>query len=231
MPTLKPLLLAGGHSSRMGTRKELLRVVGDVPLFVHLLIILREASPESDVVFLSLHDHDSLKAIANDRHITAVAHNQLILNRGTTTFPVHVVYDGPGVPSEHDSTGGIGPAAGLLAAHHQDEAASWLVVACDYPFISVAALAQLRGEWTAPVTCFENRDGFCEPLLSIWSPDALRALKENIRNGILGPSAVVRRLRGKMIRPHEERWIFNVNTPADLEVASSHMKTKPQVSP
>ncbi|GAQ03983.1 hypothetical protein ALT_1304 [Aspergillus lentulus] len=228
MPTLKPLLLAGGHSSRMGTRKELLRVVDDVPLFVHLLIILREACPESEAVFLSLRDHDSLKVIANDRHITAVAHNQLILNRGTTTFPVHVVYDGPGVPSEHDSTG-IGPAAGLLAAHHLDDSASWLVVACDYPFISVAALSQLRCAWTAPVTCFENRDGFYEPLLSIWSPEALRALKGNVQNGILGPSAVVKRLHGKTIRPNKESWIFNVNTRADLELASN-MEGKPQVS-
>ncbi|GFF23030.1 conserved hypothetical protein [Aspergillus udagawae] len=228
MPVLKPLLLAGGHSSRMGIRKELLRVVGDVPLFVHLLSILREACPESDVVFLSLHDHDSLKAIENDRHITAVTKNQLILTHGATTFPVHVVYDGPGVPNKHDSTG-IGPAAALLAAHHQDESAHWLVVACDYPFISVAALSQLRCEWAEPVICFQNRDGFCEPLLSVWSPEALRVLKENIQNGILGPSAVVKRLRGKTIRPRDEKWIFNVNTPADLELASN-MEAKPQAS-
>jgi molybdopterin-guanine dinucleotide biosynthesis protein A len=228
MAIFKPLLLAGGHSSRMGTRKELLRIVDDVPLFVHLLIVLHEACPESEVVFLSLRDRDSLEAIENDRHITTVTNNQLILNHGTTTFPVHVVYDGPGVPSEHDSTG-MGPAAGLLAAHHQDETAHWLVVACDYPFISVAALSQLRREWTAPVICFENRDGFCEPLLSIWSPEALRALEENIQNGILGPSAVVKRLRGKKIRPLEERWIFNVNTPADLELASN-MEGKRQVN-
>lgn len=200
MSTLKPLLLAGGHSSRMGTRKELLRVAGDVPLFVHLLIILHEACPESEVVFLSLRDHNSLKAIENDRHITAVPDNRLILTNGTTTFPVHVVYDGPGVPSEHDSAG-IGPGAGLLAAHHQDQSAHWLVVACDYPFISTAALSQLRREWTAPVTCFENRDCFCEPLLGIWSPEALRALRQNIQDGILGPSAVVRSSRGKTIRP------------------------------
>ncbi|KAF4214791.1 hypothetical protein CNMCM8980_000051 [Aspergillus fumigatiaffinis] len=192
MPTLTPLLLAGGHSSRMGTRKELLRVVGDVPLFVHLLVILREACPESEDVFLSLRDHDSLKAIEDDRHITTVTDNRLNLTHGAITFPVHVVYDGPGVPCEHDSTG-IGPAAGLLAAHYQEEIAHWLVVACDYPFISVAALSQLRGEWTAPVTCFENRDGFYD------------------------------------LRPHEERWIFNVNTPADLELASN-MEAKPQAS-
>ncbi|KAF7173899.1 hypothetical protein CNMCM6106_008003 [Aspergillus hiratsukae] len=228
MPTLKPLLLAGGQSSRMGTRKELLRVVSDIPLFVHLLIVLREACLESEVVFLSLRDHDSLKAIENNRHITAVTNNQLILNHGATTFRVHVVYDGPGVPSEHDSTG-IGPAAGLLAAHHEDESAHWLVVACDYPFISVAALSQLRREWTPPVICFENKDGFCEPLLSIWSPEALPALEDNIQNGILGPSAVVKRLRGKMIQPREEKWIFNVNTPADLELASN-MEVTPQES-
>ncbi|RHZ47824.1 hypothetical protein CDV55_100802 [Aspergillus turcosus] len=211
----------------MGTRKELLRVVDDVPLFVHLLIVLREACPESEVVFLSLRDHDSLKAIENDRHIT-VANNQLILNHGATTFPVHVLYDGPGVPSEYDNTG-IGPAAGLLAAHHQDESAHWLVVACDYPFISVAALSQLRREWAVPVICFENKDGFCEPLLSIWSPEALRTLEENIQKAILGPSSVVKRLRGKTIRPLEERWIFNVNTPADLELASN-MEAKSQAS-
>ncbi|KAF4281775.1 hypothetical protein CNMCM8689_000211 [Aspergillus fumigatus] len=116
MSTLKPLLLAGGHSSRMGTRKELLRVAGDVPLFVHLLIILHEACPESEVVFLSLRDHNSLKAIENDRHITAVPDNRLILTNGTTTFPVHVVYDGPGVP------------ANMTAPALAQEPACWLLI-------------------------------------------------------------------------------------------------------
>ncbi|RHZ46610.1 molybdenum cofactor guanylyltransferase [Aspergillus thermomutatus] len=229
MALLKPLLLAGGHSSRMGTRKELLHVVGDVPLFIHLLIILRKACPESEVVFLSLRDLDSLKAIENDRRITAITNNQLILNHGAVTFHVHVVYDSSGVSSEHDSTE-IGPAAGLLAAHHEDESAHWLVVACDYPFISVAALSQLRREWTAPVTCFQNKDGLCEPLLSIWSPGALQALGQNIQNGILGPSAVVKRMRGQMIRPREEKWVFNVNTRADLELASNMREAKPRAS-
>jgi molybdopterin-guanine dinucleotide biosynthesis protein A len=63
----------------------------------------------------------------------------------------------------------IGPAASLLAAHAHDADPHWLVLACDYPLVTVEALRQLREEFEELVTCFVNRDGFVEPLAAAWA--------------------------------------------------------------
>jgi molybdopterin-guanine dinucleotide biosynthesis protein A len=63
----------------------------------------------------------------------------------------------------------IGPAAGLLAAHAHDADTHWLVLTCDYPFVTVEALRQLCEEFEEPVTCFVNRNGFVEPLVAAWA--------------------------------------------------------------
>jgi molybdopterin-guanine dinucleotide biosynthesis protein A len=70
-----------------------------------------------------------------------------------------------------------------------------------------------------PVTCFENADGIYEPLLGIWTPEALSLLELNVQRGILGPKAVVLKAKGTSIRPEEEIWLFNMNTRAEYEQA------------
>jgi molybdopterin-guanine dinucleotide biosynthesis protein A len=56
------------------------------------------------------------------------------------------------------------PVAGLLTARARNADAHWLVLACDYPLVTVEALRPLREEFEEPVTCFANRDGFVKPL-------------------------------------------------------------------
>lgn len=208
---LKPLLLAGGRSSRMHTRKEFLRLPDGRPIYMHLLSILRETCPESDAVFLSQADRKATENLVhNDHRITRESDNLLILDTGTELVPVQVIYD-----CEGDTERGaeIGPAAGLLAAYYRDPTATWLVTACDYPLLRALALVQLQQEMTGLVTCFYNDAGFCEPLLGIWTPQALQTLEEHVQQGILGPKSTVRKCHGKLIRPQDSRWLFNTNTP------------------
>jgi molybdopterin-guanine dinucleotide biosynthesis protein A len=118
----------------------------------------------------------------------------------------------------------MGPAAGLLAAHCSDPIATWLVIACDYPLLQAAAVHQLVESYEAPATCFKNADGFSEPLLGIWSPQALGTLDENVSGGRSGPAYTLRRLNSKLIVPMQEQWLTNVNTEAEWEAAKARMK-------
>lgn len=208
---LKPLLLAGGYSSRMGTRKESLLLPNGRPVYEHLLSILHHACPEAEAVFLSQRDSTATKELLSNSRIIRESDNEVLLDADGSSMTVRIIHDEDNLD--------IGPAAGLLAAYHQHPTTTWLVAACDYPFLSSSALLQLREEQAGSVTCFSNDEGFCEPLLGIWSPDALQMLEEHVRNGILGPSSVVRRLQGKTIRPRERRWLFNTNTPAEWKRA------------
>lgn len=226
MALIKPLLLAGGRSSRMGTRKELLSLEGNEPMYKQLVSVLHMACPESDMVYLSLRNREAAKAIRKSNKHAGIEDDLFELPMDYST--VHIIYDHEAGNEDTD----IGPAAGLLSAHHHDPAATWLVAACDYPFLTAAALQCLRKESEgASITCFSNAKGFCEPLLGIWTPEALRALRENVEQGICGPSAVVRRLCGRTIRPVDERWLFNANSWDEWKQAIEMRKTRNLVDP
>lgn len=192
---LAALVLAGGQSTRMGTPKHLLPFPGDEPLFVDLLCRLRSSVPDMPCS-ISLRDADQARAVQDHARPTDLS----------------IVID-------DRAQSDIGPAAGLLAAHRRDPDAHWLVVACDYPLLPARAVAMLLAGFEEPVTCFANDEGWCEPLLSIWSPAALRALAANVEAGRTGPNATVRALAGKMLQPVEEWWLLNANTPAQWEHA------------
>ncbi|KAL4735291.1 MobA-like NTP transferase domain-containing protein [Aspergillus similis] len=212
---IQPLLLAGGRSTRMGSRKELL-CLAETPVYEHQLIRLHLACPGSDTVFLSLPGPAALAQILEGPNVEQLGPATLRLRHRARSVRVRVLYDHP---DEHGEAQDQGPAGGLLAAHAYDRSATWLVVACDYPFFSVSAVRELYREMAGPLTCFENADGIYEPLLGIWTPSALALLEENVTKGILGPKSIVVKSRGKTIRPRNENWLFNMNTPAEYEQA------------
>lgn len=214
---VQPLLLAGGRSTRMGSRKELL-CLADIPVYEHQLIRLHLACPESDTIFLSLPSPAALAQILESPNVERLGPDTLQLRHQARSVRVQVVYDHR---DEHGQAQDRGPAGGLLAAHAHDQSATWLVVACDYPFFSVAAVHELCREMEGPLTCFENEDGIYEPLLGIWTPSALALLEENVKKGILGPKSVVVKSRGKTIRPQNENWLFNMNTPTEYQQAQT----------
>jgi molybdopterin-guanine dinucleotide biosynthesis protein A len=201
----------------MGTRKELLCLHDSEPIYMHLVSILHAANPEADAIYMSLRDRTALEDICASPAVSKSSADVLVLGRGESTrkspLNVRIIYDYD--EDAHEDMTDIGPAAGLLAAHRADPAATWLVAACDYPLLTAAALRQLRDEASGEVTCFQNGDGFYEPLLGIWAPGALRELQRNVQKGILGPRHVVKQHQVRPIRPRDESWLFNVNTPEE----------------
>lgn len=215
MSGIKPLLLAGGQSTRMGRRKELLRLPDGTPMFVHIISLLCEALPESDCVYLSLRNRSALQDLFQPEMVHRASEDLLIIDSVHGKVSVQVLYD-EDVPGYH-THGEIGPASGLLSAYKHDPKSSWLVVACDYPLLSVTAIDQLRQRSAGAVACFRNKDGYSEPLLGIWSPVALERLQRNVQEGITGPSFVVRQLDGVLVEPDSDDWLVNTNTADEWE--------------
>jgi len=211
---MKALLLAGGRSTRMGTPKHLLPMPDGRPIYQHLVDTLHAACPEADDVYISL----AQESLLDDRLRHAALPGNNTESKQTRRPTLRILYDARG----NNTTDSAGPAAGLLATHRAHPDATWLVVGCDYPFVTVEALSQLREMHAGPVTCFRNDEGFCEPLVGIWGPKALERLAENDAKGRSGPSAVVRELDGLTIRPNgacSTKVLCNVNTPQEWEAA------------
>lgn len=209
-PLLKPLLLAGGRSTRMGKPKHLLEMPDGTTLYHHQLKVLQAACPEAPSIYISL---------SRESPQDPSMQNVTIL---TGTCKLEFIYD-----LEANQTGrSAGPAAGLLAAFQAFPDSSWLVLACDYPFMAAKALVQLQLAYRPPVTCFRNTEGYCEPLVGIWNPKALACLAESYSKGKSSPSSVVNELGGQMVTPELDKTLLlcNVNTEEDWAVAMDKLR-------
>jgi molybdopterin-guanine dinucleotide biosynthesis protein A len=180
----------------MGSPKHLLRHIDGRPLYEHTLEHLNHALPEAKTFYISLCEESQFEDIRSP-HLASMN--------------VKPLYDATSIS--------IGPAAGLLAAHAYSPTTTWLTVGCDYPLLTNEALEQLRDEYVPPVTCFGNAQGFAEPLLGVWAPEALSQLARNVARGFLSPNKVVREMNGKIVLPMDGRWITGANTPEDWEAA------------
>jgi len=215
MGAIKLLVLAGGKSSRMGSPKHMLSLPSGRPLYTRIASVLYESCPGSTVhVSLaqdSVFDHVNEGALADEPI--------MVQSEAGREIPIKVIYDEENGDVAGGDTPQIGPAAGLLAAHREDPHATWMLVACDYPLVTVQALKQLRDAHTekSAVTCFRNAEGYVEPLLAIWSPEALKRLRENVDKGKLGPSFTVKEMDGNILQPagsgETDLWLWNANDP------------------
>jgi molybdopterin-guanine dinucleotide biosynthesis protein A len=213
-----PLLCIGGQSSRMGTRKELLPFPDGLLAFEHALITIHDAIPAASTIYISLHDETQLEGIRF--RLSASTHPSLPIpapaeanneQHHSSSLPaLKIILDSP-------DYGDIGPAAGLLATHAAYPAATVLALGCDYPLLPPAALQQLILEYKPPLTCFVNAEGITEPLIAIWSPEALDKLKGEVGRGRSGLNRFMSILEGKKVRPLRESWITGCNTRAQWE--------------
>ena len=69
------------------------------------------------------------------------------------------------------------------------------------------------------MTCFGTERGSLEPLLGIWSPQALGRLAENVAAGKCGSAMTVEELDGKVLVPNDEGWVFGVEGVEDWDAA------------
>lgn len=206
--SIKALILAGGKSTRLGRPKHLLQTPSGERLYERQTRLLQSVVPDA-AIHVSLARESELDEILSKLPVTCGSHEE-------NATPRSVLFD------EHPNTGreSSGPASGLLAAHALDPAATWLVLACDYPLLPAKAVQRLLEEpGEPPVVCYRSADGFCEPLLGIWRPSALRVLAERVGEGRLSASSAVRASGGRVLEAPAgcEWWFSNVNTAEDWD--------------
>jgi molybdopterin-guanine dinucleotide biosynthesis protein A len=139
---------------------------------------------------------------------------------------VTLVGDGPvhpeaaRLPRLGDAPGLRGPLAGILAALRSRPDAAWIVVGCDQPCVTDAAVAWLAdrrapGRW---MVLPRLEDGRAQPLLALYDSRSLPALEELAESRQGGPSVLAGHARADTPSPPRDlaaAWT-NVNTPEDL---------------
>ena len=118
----------------------------------------------------------------------------------------------------------IGPYGALLSAMSKYPDRSWLVVACDMPFIEDQALTQLilKRDPEKLATAYKNpANKLPEPLLAIWEPKSKKKLLTLLQEGISCPrKALIKSMNEiKLIAPLSNDAIINVNTPEEASKA------------
>ena len=129
-----------------------------------------------------------------------------------------------------DSVAGEGPIVGIRSALAAYPQAAWLVLACDLPFLSDAALSQLLRERDAAglATAYRStHDGLPEPLCAIWEPAAAAALTAYQAGGGQCPRNFLIRHAAALLDPVDRRALDNVNTPEEYAEALATLDAAP----
>jgi molybdenum cofactor guanylyltransferase len=127
-----------------------------------------------------------------------------------------------------DSVAGEGPIAGIRSAFAVHAHAAWLVLACDLPFLSDAALSQLLRDRdpTRLATAYRSaHDGLPEPLCAIWEPAAAAPLAAFSEAGGTCPRKFLIRQAVPLLDPQDQRALDNVNTPEEYAQALAALDT------
>jgi molybdopterin-guanine dinucleotide biosynthesis protein A len=123
-----------------------------------------------------------------------------------------------------DSVVGEGPIVGIRSALATNPRVAWLVLACDLPFLSDAALSQLLLERdpASLATAFRSaHDGLPEPLCAVWEPAAAAALAAYQEQGGQCPRKFLMRHAARLLEPLDRRALDNVNTPEEYAQAAA----------
>jgi molybdenum cofactor guanylyltransferase len=193
-PLLHGLVLAGGHSSRMGCDKAAL---------VH-----------ADGRTLARRCHDLLREAGCDRVAVSLRHDQEMPDGFADAGAVEIIRDPAGAS--------LGPIAGILAGLRLAPQATWLVVACDLPRLDLPTLENLRSSHRPdePFLAYQSEsDGLPEPLCALYGPASLDVLESALAADFRCPRKVLIRNHCRMLKPVTPRALENANTPGDWENA------------
>ncbi|MCG8529524.1 MAG: molybdenum cofactor guanylyltransferase [Desulfovibrionales bacterium] len=186
------IVLAGGLSSRMGHDKTRIHLHGESEpdLLVYTCKLLEKICPE---VWIS------------SRDVKPHAKGYLWVK---------------------DEIEGMGPIGGIVSALRAAQGPV-LVLSCDLPFMDIERLNTLlefrktRPENTLQTTFIQEETGFIEALVSIYEFESLPLFERAIEHGIYKLSRVIPNEKRHTLAYTQEDSLpfFNVNYPADLEMA------------
>jgi molybdenum cofactor guanylyltransferase len=129
-----------------------------------------------------------------------------------------------------DSVAGTGPIVGIRSALAAYPRVAWLVLACDLPFLSDAALSQLLRERDVAslATAYRSaHDGLPEPLCAVWEPAAAAPLAAYQAAGADCPRKFLIRHTAHLLEPLDRRALDNINTPEEYAQALATLDASP----
>jgi molybdopterin-guanine dinucleotide biosynthesis protein A len=121
----------------------------------------------------------------------------------------------------------LGPMAGIAAAQARFPSVAWLVLACDLPFVTPAALERLiaaRRHDLVAVAYRSAHDGLPEPLCAIYEPASGAAVAASIAAQRTCPRKMLIRLEAPLLEPVWREALDNVNTPEEYAAAQAALR-------
>jgi molybdenum cofactor guanylyltransferase len=182
------LILAGGHSTRMGADKAALM--------------------HPDGRSLARRAHDLLEEAGCATIVLSLRHDQGIPPGFGNPSAVEIARDPEG--------GGEGPIAGMIAAMSLHPHSDWLVLACDLPRLDAATLRHLLDSQLPDELLLSYRsehDGLPEPLCALYGKGAVALLQQEKIVGIRCPRKFLIRHHCRLLEPITPRALENANTP------------------
>ena len=207
---LHALLLAGGHSRRMGKEKSKLLYQGQTQ-FSRIVVILRELGIPSH---LSIRAGQTLPAEAN-------------LSTSPLSPPAEAMAAEINPIHDRDSFKDIGPLGGILSALASHPGHAFLVIACDLPFLEIKTLEQLIQDRKPEklATAFRSHhDRLPEPLCAIWEPHGAKLLQQKLDAGIRCPRKILIQSEIQLLELTNKEALDNINTPEEYRDALARMK-------
>lgn len=170
--------------------------------------------------------HDKvLLRLHGGQNLDLLAHGVALLERVCAKVLV-VGRERPGYACFPDKVPGCGPVGGIATALEVSNGPC-LVLSCDLPFMESAVLEKLvRARDARPPdtlsTAYRQKDtGHIEALVAVYEPGCLPYFQESVRQRLLKISLIVPREQQHFLDYSIEEALpfFNINYPADLEVA------------
>ena len=116
----------------------------------------------------------------------------------------------------------IGPLGGILSAMKAYPKNSWLVMACDLPFVTDETLEFLiknRNPQKLATAFKSTHDGLPEPLCAIWEAHGYPNILEFLKKDIHCPRKVLIKSDTPLLEQTNPQWLDNVNDSKEFQMA------------
>lgn len=132
--------------------------------------------------------------------------------------------DSERLPQIHDEFLDMGPLGGILTAMKKYPASSWVVAACDLPYLTQELLDTLllkRNPYKF-ATCFKGWKEKPEPLFAVYEPKSYFRLLQGLGLGYQCPRSILMNSSIEELSLPNSNSLTNVNTLAEFEEAKKH---------
>ncbi|HJW29319.1 MAG TPA: NTP transferase domain-containing protein [Saprospiraceae bacterium] len=116
----------------------------------------------------------------------------------------------------------IGPLAGILSAFQVKPDVSWLMLACDLPYVDHGTLSYLvsRRDSTKQATFFIDPDTqFPEPMLAIFEPSIYPVLVASLQSGQTSLNKILQASDNQKVLAPDPLVLKSINTKEEMEMA------------